>query len=717
MTHKRRVETTKSRALKRRLLKAATALVVLAPVGAFAQQAPPQAPVDPGPGDIIVTAQRREERLQNVPIQVTAIGAGTIEAAGIKNTADALQLVPNVSFDQSFTYLNSFITVRGISQINNADPPVAIVVDGVPQTNQKQLRMDLFDIERVEVLKGPQGGLYGRNALGGAVNIVTRAPSDRITDFAGITVGNGDAVEANLALSGPVAGKALLFRLSGGFKRDGGRIGNAWLDRNADFVRHDWNVKGQLNYEGIDRLKLDLRGSYRDFAAGATYDSVVASGDSDDIRPPRPDLEGLTTGHIADGSFKANLDLGRVGLTAITGYSDLIERYRGDLDFSNPLDNPGGFLGLGIQAGQGQNLSVRQISQELRLSSQGNGIFRWIVGAYYLHTGRELETRAFLDTDGSRAQFDDPAKRILSLRERNRNNAYAGYAQADLDLTDQLTLSGALRYDSDQRRQTDLATGTERRRSFDSVQPKVTLTYKLDPSRLVYATFGTGFRSGGFNAPTVAIPVFKAETLDNYEAGFKTSWFGRKLIVNGAVYLEQDRNYQFFFIDTATASQVIGNLDRVKIWGVELDVQAQPIRGLQLGGAIGTTDTNIRKSSLFPGVTGKHTPRTTPWTMNLMAQYSFALSGSMTATARADYQHNGRKYWQVDNADVQRSIDLVNLRAGIKTDRWGLYGFGRNILNVRYYADYNPRAFTGQPYDLGFRAQPATYGVEARLNF
>jgi iron complex outermembrane receptor protein len=669
------------------------------------------------PGDIVVTAQKRSQSLQEVPLQVTALTSETISAAGIKTTADAFVLVPNVSFDESFTYLNSFISVRGISQINNADPPVAVVIDGVPQTNQKQLRMDLFDVERIEVLKGPQGGLYGRNALGGAINIVTKAPSNTYEGFLSGTYGNGDAIDVDAALSGPVVKDQLLFRVSASYKHDGGRINDPFTGDNVDFVNHDYSVRGQLTYVGIDNLTLDLRGDYRNFSAGGIYDSVVLSGDANDIQPPTENIQGLTFGHIANASFKFDYDFGAATLTGITAYSDVIEKYRGDLDFANSRDLPDGFAGLGFQAGQGQNLSVKQTSQEVRLVSKDSGPFRWIVGAYYLHTDRNLFTRAFFDLNGSRGQFDDPALALINIDEGNKNDAYAVYGQADYDIAPGLTLSGALRYDHDHRRQTDLATGAVRTQNFSSVQPKVTLTYKIDPRKLIYATYGTGFRSGGFNAPTVFLPVYKAETLQNYEAGFKTSWLDRRLTINGAVYFERDKNFQFFFLDVATASQVIANLDRVNIWGVELDVQAQVTDRLQLSASIGTTDSNIRKSPLFPATVGNHTPKTVPWTLNLVAQYAAPLTDDVNLVARADFRHNARKYWQIDNVDVQRPINIVNLRAGVEGKHWGLYAFGRNVFNVQYYTDYNPGNFSGSPYDTGFRAQPATYGVEAKLKF
>jgi len=141
--------------------------------------------------EVVVTAQRREQSLQDVPIQVAAFSGQAIQDAGISTTEDFINLVPNVGLDDSFTYLNTFVTVRGVAQINNADSPVAIVIDGVPQNNQKQFKMNLFDVERIEVLKGPQGALYGRNAIGGAINIITRAPGEELNAFGQVRYGEG----------------------------------------------------------------------------------------------------------------------------------------------------------------------------------------------------------------------------------------------------------------------------------------------------------------------------------------------------------------------------------------------------------------------------------------------------------------------------------------------------------------------------------------------
>lgn len=669
-----------------------------------------------GLNTIVVTAQRREEKLQDVPIQIAAFSEEAISDADISATQDFVNLVPNVSLDDSFTYLNSFIVVRGVTQINNADSPVAVIVDGVPQNNQKQLKMNLFDVERIEVLKGPQGGLYGRNAIGGAINIVTKAPSDVFEGSVSASYGRGDDLDFTGAISTPIGDKAAL-RLSGNYKESDGLIRNKFTNEKVDGIDHDWELRGRFDADLSDNFSADLRTSYRDFRAGAIYDSQVISKDANDYQRPSSNILGVTYGDIFDASLKLDMELGGVTLSSITAYSDIHENYRGDLDFSNEVDTPGGFLGLGIQAGQGQDLGVELTSQEIRLVSDQNSALRWILGGYYLHTKRDLLTRAFIDLDSSIDQIDNDGLVILRLQESNKNDAFAVYANLDYDLTDKLTFSAALRYDHDKRKQLDVISGNDRQTSFDNIQPKATLTYKIDPEHLVYATYSKGFRSGGYNAPTVVIPVFKSEKLENYEAGFKTSWLNNHLIVNGAAYFAESKDFQFFFIDVATASQIIGNIDKVHIWGVELEVQAKLNDAFQLFAGLGTTDTNIRRNALDPASIGNKTPKSTDWSLNLGAQYKAPIFADYDLLLRADYEHRGDKYWQVDNVDVQKPVDLVNVRVGVENDRWGFYFSGKNIFNEKYYADYNPTRYSGGAEDIGFLSKPATWQFELKFNY
>ena len=666
---------------------------------------------------VTITAQGRAQALQDVPISVKTFSAKEIEKSGITSTQDFINLTPNVAFDQSFTFANSFVTIRGVSQLNNADSPVAVVVDGVPQNNQKQLKMDLFDVQRIEVLKGPQGALFGRNAIGGAITIETRQPTNVVEGFAGLEAGNGGALTASAGLSGPIVDDKVLYRIAGESRHSNGLITNTWLNQKVDKIGHDDSLRGKILVYATDDLKLDFRLSANDYEGGATWDSVVASGNANDIQAPRSNILGRTLGHSTDFSFRASHATDAGTLSAITAYTDLVEKYRGDLDFSNPVDRPGGFLGLGIQVGQGQDLSVKMISQEIRFTSADDKPLRWIAGTLFLDTRRNLETRAFVDTDGSRAQYDDLSKNLIDRNEHNDNRAWSVFGQVEQDFSPTTTLAAGLRWDSDARDQRDIVDGSEQKKTFSSVQPKLTLTQHFTKDVIGYGTYSTGFRSGGFNAP--GLGGFKAERLSNFEAGVKSTLLDKRLLLNASVYYADSRDFQYFFTNAATGAQFIANIDKVHIKGLDLDFTWLPVAGLQVDGGVGTTDSRIRANAAQPATVGNYTPKASPWKVNLGLQYTTALASDLSGYARFDVEERSRRYWQIDNADVQKEMTLMNLRLGVSTakEAWSGYLFVKNLGDKKYYADYNPAAYSGLGYAIGARAEGRQYGIGGKYRF
>lgn len=606
------------------------------------------------------------------------------------------------------------MVVRGVTQINNADSPIAIVVDGVPQNNQRQLKMNLFDVERIEVLRGPQGAFYGRNAAGGAINIVTKQPSNEFEGFLAGSYGNGDAIETSGAFSGPLVEDKLLFRIAGSYKEDGGRIENVFLGENVDTIDHDYTIRGKLSYFPNDKISVDARVMYTDFEAGALYDSFVPSGDANDFQPPSVNLLGEAFGDIFEATLKTDVDVDFATLTLITAYTDLAEEVRGDIDFSNPVNNPAGGFGAG-QIGQGSDLDVALFSQELRLVSPDDQRFRWIVGGFYINTDRQLEAVLFADINGDIEQINDPNLIFLRQSEDGDNDAWSLYGQAEFDVTDRFKIAGGLRYDEDSRFQEDLLSGATREISFSALQPKVALTYDVNDSALVYASYGEGFRSGGFNAPGIA--PFRDEIVRTVEGGFKSQWWDNRITFNGAYYYSFVEDFQFFFLDLGVGGQVISNIDRVQIHGVELEAHANLADGFNLYASLGTADSEIKENAPFPNSIGNQTPKLTDISLNVGSQYRVPVYGDINLFLRLDYERRGERYWQVDNLDVQDPVDLIDFRAGFETDRWGVYAWGRNIADEDYYTDYNPNEFSGLGFDIGFRAQPATYGAEARIRF
>lgn len=665
--------------------------------------------------EVTVTAQRRAERLQDVPVAVTAFTAAEIEARGIGSTRDILPMTPNVTYDESFTVGNSFVSIRGVAQINNADSPVAIVVDGVPQNSQKQLRMELFDVERIEVLKGPQGALYGRNAIGGAINIVTREPSNELDGWAQLGAGSGNLHTVSGAVSGPIVQDKVLFRLSGAYKESDGNIENVFLREKVDFYESK-DIRARFMIMATDSLTIDLRGSFSDIDGGAVMDASMdptLSGNANREVLPRSNILGNSAREISDATVKIDWRSDVGTLTAITGYTDLTEDYYGDLDFCNPIDCPAGIFGLGPQADQSQLLDVTLLSQEVRLASPDNRQLRWIVGGFYLGTERDLGTTGRLLIPGSIIP-------LIANAEENDNDAYSAFAQVDYDITDRTTLGVSLRYDRDRREQTNAADPARptRSKSFSDVQPRVVIDHKLNDDHLVYATYATGFRSGGFNG--VGGRPFDSETLQNYEVGYKSTWWGDRLRLNAAVFRSRSEDYQFFYLDfDQGGAQVIDNLDKVEFTGAEVEWQVQATRYWTLLGAVGLLDSDIKAfdpTLTVPAERGNRTPKTQRSTFSIGSQLEVPL-GSLQGTLRVDYGRWGKKYWHPDNIDVRDPVNMLDLRVSVGNERWTATAWGRNVLDEFYWQDFNSLESGAPGVDLGSPSSPDTYGVEVKYQF
>lgn len=663
--------------------------------------------------EVMVTAELRSENLQEVPVAVTAFTADEIVNRGIETTADFVSLTPNVTFDDSFTVGNSFVVVRGVTQINNADSPVAIVVDGVPQNNQKQFKMELYDVERIEVLKGPQGALYGRNAIGGAVNIVTKAPSNKLEGYVTAGAGNGGLQKFQGAVSGPIIKDELLFRIAGSYRESDGLIKNTFLNTEVDFVEsHD--LRARLQWFPADALSVDFRVATSELEGGAVYDAAFINGTSpnntNQKASPITDILGNSERTIDEVTLKVDYALDAGTFTYIGGFTDITEDYYGDLDFCNPVDCPAGFFGFG-QVDQAQNLDVELMSHELRFTSSDDQRFRYTGGLFFIDTDRSLSTVATLTQVGN---FP-----IVQSLEENDNSAWAVFAEASYDLSEVLEISASIRYDEDEREQTDASTGATRSSSYDEWQPKVTLTWTPADDQLLYATYARGFRSGGFNG--IGGREFLPESVDNFEVGYKSTWMNDRLLFNAAAYVAESNDFQFFYVDfNAGGAQVIDNLKEVSLSGIEVELKFIATENLSLYASAGFQDSDIEDFDANLGVPaerGNRSPRTTEHTINIGGMYEAALSPSLRGFLRIDYEMRGDRYWHTDNVDVMDPIDLLGARAGISGDRWSITAWGRNLTDEFFYEDFTAQTFSGLPSNIGFATRPKSYGLDFRFDF
>jgi len=758
------------------------------PATALAQDSNPQSTASDGSEDIVVTARSREERLQDSPVAVTAIGETSIERANLTRATDFMQLVPNVTVADAQDSGNVAINIRGVGQIRNGETPVAISIDGVLLSSPLQFKQEFFDIQQIEVLRGPQGALYGRNAIAGAINITTKKPSNEFSGNFRVGYGNGDAFNASAAISGALIDDVLLVRAGVSHSQSDGYITNSFLDKKVDYFK-DTTARLRVDFTPSDAVSVDLRGFYSTRQGGAAYFArpllqasgrpfIDAAPDVDvanDVVAPESNNLGFDDRDLIDFSLKIDIDTPIGVLTSTTAYSNVQHVVAFDgYDYSNNRQcylfgfglvsdglvncaNPR-TLALGASGGPDgadaqfpapynttfQDNDIRNWSQEIRITSPSAQRFRYIFGAYFLWRDRSLLTGTNEDLGfGIIPELDfDPATPNQTRRyfaEDNKDFAYALFAQFNYDLNDKLELTLSGRFDSDRRRQTDprlapyrvdgfglpITGPATRQATFTQFQPKGTLRWKPSDDTQVYATVAQGFRSGGFNAPgtetdpfsgaPISSPIYKKEVATSYEIGAKTELFDNLLTLNGAVFFTKAKDLQAFNFNGSVNAQIVTNIDRVDVKGVELEWTLRPAIGFKLFGSLGFTDAEIKAYAANPAAIGNQVPYTTKLTISSGAEYVAPLTSSLSAVFRADWQRRGKTYFHEGGTfvgvPVRDPINFVNGRIAIEHEKgWSLGVWAKNLLNEKYYEEVVAP-------DYNYQGRPRTYGVEFSAKF
>ena len=740
--------------------------VIMAVLGAVIAAEPILAADSDELQEIVVTARKREETLQKVPVTEDAFTQQTIQSAGIESPRDFVAMVPNMTIVEVQNVGNSFITIRGISQARNSEPSTAVLVDGVLEPNPYEFDQELFDITQIEVLKGPQGALYGRDAIGGAIIIQTADLADHFEGDGKVGVGNGVSEKAQLAVSGPIDDAGTLrYRASLNFYNTDGYLENTNLDRKADPYR-DYSGRLRLVWKPNDQWTADVR-AYRDRVDTTAYYYVIPRANeanpfssfstppnANDITSPIQDQNlGSDYRDITDLAVKLDFNAGYGTFTSVSDYNFTKEIDTGDAYDFRPIKDSIAynyfFAGIpaadGGPAGESQSqfISEKTESQELRFTSNKMNGFSWIAGAYFIHTQRFISTGNLFDRgDGVPAVYEtplvDPANPYATntnatyLSDSQNNDAWAVFGDATYEFNKQWELDAAIRYDQDHRQNTTdtpaqflpdptAHTGEVRDATFDAAQPKGTLRYTPTDDLTFYGGWSRGFRSGGFNQTGVGYIVshetppqlgvhdlFQAEIADTWEVGAKSEWLDHRLSANMALYYTKDTNGYFFFYDAATSTQNLGNLNALYKGG-ELELTARATSWLDLYANYGYNFGSITAME-DPKVIGNKPPLLTQDTINAGVQVHEPIGDGLRGVARLDYQMLGRTWWDPYNVTSRNPVNLIDLRAGVEADRWTVTAWSKNLSNKLYNAEFSPGGFL-------WRAPPRRYGLDFTFKF
>lgn len=659
--------------------------------------------------EITVTARRRTELLQRVPDQITVFGAADIEEARILSYQDFADLTPNFQAFENYRKGVFNISVRGIPTVQGGEPPVTVLVDGVQIGGLEFLNQDLFDLQSIQVLRGPQGAVYGRGAIGGAVLITTKPPTDVFE--ASVHAGWTSEIEeyrVNGSVSGPIVDDKLAVRLAGSYSDRRGFLTNSLAGGYCDFSEEKIG-RAHVRFTPGDSVTVDAKINYLTGNSAASCLTITSDADPflgnaanfpDDL--PR-DFKQYDDRELKEASLKVEWSTAVGRIVSASSFQESSSFSPGDLDFSAALlpvffENP---------------VDVEAWNTNLYLISDSDPRLSWILGGFF----QDRETVNGLRVGLAPLPLKEPL--LANSDQLDISKAWAVYGEATYRPSERLELSVSLRYDSDRRESEDRnVPGSYIEETFTALQPRGSLAYFWSPSLMTYASVGKGFRSGGFNslADTLAVGLpdrkFDKETATNFEVGFKSTAFGGRLTLNGAVFHTDFDNQQFFFVDAVRAARIVLTLPKTEINGAELEVLARPTERLELRGAFGIADGEIKEGGQF-GLDGAHSPKAHRDTLNLSVQYDMPLSGAFTLRPRLEYERRGPIYYDPFEKYRFPSTDFVNAAVTLEAGRWALTAFGRNLTDERMPTEFNPDSLGAGVHSL-IQNLPRRYGIEFR---
>ncbi len=673
--------------------------------------------------EIVVTAQRREERLQDVPISVAAVTSERLRDRGINDLHALGSIVPGLEFN--FTANNASIYLRGVGENGgtpNNEASVATYIDGVyiaaPFTTVNQFN----NIARVEVLKGPQGTLFGRNATGGVIQIVTRDPSQEAGGEISAGYGNYDSVSGDVYVTAPLT-STVAADFSMQYRQQFDGFGKNLTTGKDSGNGSSFGVRSKLMFTPNDRLTVRLAGDYnRGFSQRPAFilpkgvlgvNGLPTSGSFDTSTNYSPSSRYRNGG----GSLRLDYEADSVLLTSISAYR--VAKTRGIYDAdATALDL--------IDA----DLSAKQhnISQEFQISSVKGSAVQWLVGAFYYNSlvGYAPGILSGLAISGSGVPF-------VSYDTRQRTKSVSGYGQATAEVVDHLKLTAGLRYTSErQKSYGTLSTifGTNALPSYKQSAEKLTwrlvADYEFSRDIHSYISYNRGFKSGGFNILVPGVPGYSPETLDAFEFGFKSELADRRIRLNIAAFHYSYKDLQLTTVNQSTG--YVANAARARINGIEGDMQVIATDQLSLHASLSMLRGKyldypaapyFNASPLDPGpavidASGNTTVYSPRFTGNVGFEYRVPLAGGEVALS-ADLSHNSGYFFSPDEQFRQPRYNTLSaaLRWQSADQRYIIRLWGSNLTNAYYFAQGTGSAFG----HLGTRADPRTYGITGTTKF
>ena len=665
---------------------------------------------------ITVTAQKREENVQDVPMSMSVFSDIQLEDADIRDTLELTRFAPNVYM--KYSTAGNIIVFRGISAFDTSIySPAGFYVDDVCHPLHYMHNPDLFDIERVEVLKGPQGTLYGRNSESGVVNIITKQPDNELRGKIFGEYGNYDTSHGNIDsyrtggnISGPLIRDKLYLRLAGQWEDSDGFMKNEYNnDDGAGKIDHK-NGRATLRWTPTDRWDITLIGDIMDDDDGKGYYRFFTGTSKTDRHGIAYDGENYWQNEGDGQTLRVKYEGNVFNLLSLTGRRYYVSKRGSDFDCT-----PAPF---------GNNIFEFEndiLSEEVRVSSPKNsGPFQWLVGLYGV-------------TEDTDVDFDMQRQNQAMRQIRNTEmdiDGYAIFSQGTYTFFDQLHLTAGMRYDHlDLEGEQEFISANSMKKynkglDYDEVLPKFSLAYDFTHDIMSYASVSKGYLAGGYSYNFATGPenfTYDPEYTRNYEIGVKTSWLDKKLKANLSLfYIDIEDKQVTEYVPGVMGARKITNAAEAHSQGVELELQARPVTGLDLIAGFGYTDTEIddwvatefnKGTSQFEqyNYKGNDLPNAPKDTFNLGLQYRHQ-SGFF---GRADLLGIGDFYFDAKNKLKESAYQIVNLRMGYEGERFDIIFWCKNMFDE----EFETVKMDWGGNELGQDGEPRMFGARMTYRF
>ena len=712
-----------------------------------------------GVGDIVVTAEKRAERIQDVPISLSVLGRDAVETQRFTQADDIAARIPNLQFSATVGENTPIFALRGVSMSDfslNQAGPVATYYDEVYKGNFAFLGVQLFDLERVEVLRGPQGTLYGKNTTGGAINLISRAPMMRDEGYVQVGVGNYARRESNGAAN-IVLGDTVALRVAYTVAQADGWFKNRLPGRPDLNGTREYGIRGTLLAEPRDGVRLTLRLSMS-HQNPTNYGSYSAPG-PDGIGAGAYEAYGAGVSYFREGIGRREIEAeytarrrARTWSAALAGEFDIADGL--SLTSITAWDKGSLFVPEDTDGSPTRALEIpytdraRQFSQDLRLTSDRDGPFNVILGAYFhresvfnstvMNFWTDLDVTGDGTVDGDDCAANDSLLAcVISNRFDQLKHSYALYGDVRYAIADRTTLRGGLRFTRDDGRQSGLLSeirgvdGTlfatpipdvDRRFKTRNLSGKIGLDHKLSDGTLLFGNYGRGYRASGFNAQAYfdvsEANVAAPEKIDAFEAGVKTRAFDRAVTLSATAFYYIYRNQQFLSVNPDNAAQNLVNLDRSRILGAEIEIDARPHRDVGLQFGIGLLDAKARKGVISGvDVTGHSLSNAPKLTLSSAIELLAFDNGDARLTLNGNLSYVSGQYFEIMNIARlrQHGYALIGANAVVAAGPWTVSLWGKNITDKVYFTSRID--LSGFGFDYNHLGTPRTFGASVKYGF